>query len=89
LPETGGFTVIVTVEGGLAAPALSVTMSENVSVAAAATCGAGKVGCATLVLDSVTVGDPAVWVQAYEAMVPSESVLDEPLSVTVAPEETL
>ena len=64
MPATCGFTVTVTVAGALATPRLSVTVSENVSVVAAATVGAGKVGCDVVGFVSTTVGAPAVWVQA-------------------------
>ena len=53
-PAAGGFTMTLTFEAVLLAPRLSRTTSENVSVAAAATEGAAKVGCATVLLDSVT-----------------------------------
>ena len=59
-----GFTVTLTVEAVLLAPRLSRTTSEKVSVVVAATEGAAKVGCATVELESVTAGLPAVWVQA-------------------------
>ena len=59
-----GFTVTLTVAAGLIAPRLSVTTSENVSVDASATVGAGNVGCAVVPLVRVTVGVPAVCVQA-------------------------
>ena len=49
---------------GSAAGAAVVTTSEKVSVAVAATEGAAKFGCATVELESVTAGLPAVWVQA-------------------------
>jgi hypothetical protein len=41
-----------------------VTVSEKVSVVAAATEGAAKVGCEAVELDKVTAGVPAVWVHA-------------------------
>src|SRR6185295_2880816 len=74
VPGVGGFTVIVTVSGVLAAPLKSVTTSENASVVVAATVGA--------VHASVTAG-PAVCVQAYEATLPSGSLLPVPSRVTV------
>jgi hypothetical protein len=43
---------------------LSVTTSEKVSGVAPGTCGAANVGCATLALESVIVGEPAVCVHA-------------------------
>src|SRR5688572_25373026 len=67
-----GFTVMFTVDGELAAPRLSVTTSENVSVAAAATVGAVNVGCALEELERVT-ALPEVCVHVYEAMLPSAS----------------
>ena len=60
---TTGFTVTFTLAPALVAPRLSVTTSENVSVAAAATVGATNVGCAVVPAVSVTAGVPAVWVQ--------------------------
>ena len=63
LPATGGLTVTLTVAAGLAAPRLSVTTSEKVSVVAAATVGAVKVGCDAVLLDEVT-AVPAVCVHA-------------------------
>ena len=63
LPATAGFTVTLTVDAALAAPRLSVTISENVNVVAVATDGAVKVGCETAALLSET-AVPAVWVQA-------------------------
>lgn len=80
-----GLTEMFTVEAALAAPRLSVTTRENVSVVATAALGAVNVGWATVVLESVT-ALPAVCVQAYEAMLPSGSLLAEPFSMTVAPE---
>ena len=64
LPAGAGFTVTFTVAAGLAAPRLSVTTSEKVSVAAATTVGAVNVGCDVVPLVSVTAGVPAVCVHA-------------------------
>src|SRR4029079_16018014 len=82
VPGVGGFTVIVTVSGVLAAPLKSVTTSENVSVVVAATVGAVNAVWAVVVLASVTAG-PAVCVHAYEATLPSGSLLPVPTRVTV------
>ena len=49
-----GLTVILTVDAALAAPRLSVTISENVSVVALGTVGPGNVGCEAEALLSVT-----------------------------------
>jgi hypothetical protein len=83
-----GLIVITTVAAGLTAPRLSVTTSENVTVEAAMTLGAVNVGCETVALESTATG-PAVWVHVYVAMLPSESALAVPLSVTAAPALTV
>src|SRR3954462_547897 len=87
VPAATGFTVIFVVDAALLAPRLSVTLRENVSVAALVETGAVNVGCAAVVLESVT-DVPPVCVQEYVATVPSESV-PVPLNVTVAPPLTV
>ena len=58
-----GFTATLTLDAGLVAPRLSVTVSEKINVVATATDGAVNVGCDTVLLESVTAA-PETWVQA-------------------------
>jgi hypothetical protein len=88
VPAAAGFTVTATVAGVLASPPLSFTVSENVSVVAAVTVGATKLGIAIPVLESVT-ASPAVWVQAYSTTEPSGSLLAAPFSHTITPDSTV
>jgi hypothetical protein len=76
----------VTVSAVLVPPWLSVTVKLKVRLELLEATGAVNVGPAIEVLLSVT-EEPAVCVQAYEAMLPSESVPD-PASVTAAPAAT-
>ncbi|HKZ73767.1 MAG TPA: hypothetical protein VJ011_06875, partial [Steroidobacteraceae bacterium] len=72
----------------LGVPPLSVTVNENVKLVFAATAGATNVGDAADVLLNET-AVPPVCDHAYEATVPSGSLLPEPFSVTVAPAVTV
>jgi hypothetical protein len=64
---------------------LSVTVSVNVRIVVTETPGAVKDATAVPAPDRAIDG-PAVWVQAYNAIEPSGSLLAAPVIVTVAPD---
>jgi hypothetical protein len=81
------FTVTFTVSL-LVPPLPSFTVNWKVNMACVETRGDVNVGFAVVALESVTVV-PAVWLQEYDRLSPSGSLLPEPFKVTTTPSPTV